>query len=70
MSFRKLDAAKVDLRVWDEYLKDMADLKAKISVAVKQSDGSTVTVIDSEIADRLNKVKEDFDAVFRSWFRD
>ncbi len=71
MSQRRLDPRKVDQAKWDEYLERLAELRKEENEArieVEQADGSTISVIPFELIRKRQKLDEEFERLFKTWW--
>lgn len=71
MSQRRLDPRKVDQAKWDEYLERLAELRKEENEArieVEQADGSTISVIPFELIRKRQKLDEEFEKLFKTWW--
>jgi hypothetical protein len=71
MSQRRLDPRKVDQAKWDEYLERLAELREEENdarIEVEQADGSTISVIPFELIRKRQKLDEEFERLFKTWW--
>ncbi|MGD8921800.1 MAG: hypothetical protein PVH24_01010 [Candidatus Zixiibacteriota bacterium] len=71
MSQRRLDPRKVDQVKWDEYLERLAELRKEENdarIEVEQADGSKISVIPFELIRKRQKLDEEFEKLFKTWW--